>query len=366
MTRVLALLLAGCSTVAAQSSATLAEECDPPTSTLVAEARIRDAVEEHAVGDVRVIVERADGRTLTYDRGNPAERYVSHSTAKPVAMAVIAWLVWQHDLELDTRVQDVLPGWQGTDEQQRIEVRHLLSFTDNITTGNLCWRDHAATWEDYVSCVEALPAHPGNDPSRPLGRWLYSMDSLDILCAMAGVVRGVPWDLPGIAPGEASVWGQFQDATGLFAGAEWDRSTVRIPTHYMIETTAEEYLGFVRAVDTCTLPDGSPFLSPELCASLTRDQIPHWQDPRSEVWQGIGEGWHWGFGWWQECRSSTYVCDGRHVATIGRGGQYALMDREHGVRAVVSPTMGGDATFNGTMLYRAIEADVLAWAQLSR
>lgn len=363
---------------------------------------LRDAVEAHALADITLLVERrSDGAQLRIDIGSPTARYTSASTGKPVAMAVFLHTYSGDPMD---RVVDRLPGYDvtATGEHRQTEVRHLLAFVSSVTSGPtyehaswMCWRDYAQDAASFLACVDSLPLNPRNNPARPNGRWLYNMNALDTLSAIVMTDQGVTasppasylaWDLPDSLHGgpdgaEDSIWARFQRETGLFsAGAaspEWEMSTTRIPlaASDLEGFTAEEYMAFLRATDTCELPGGGAYL-PGRCAMATQDAIPYRTDPRTAVYTAIQQDWHWTHGgFWLECPSATFSCSmPDRVSTIGRGGQYAMIDRRAGYRVVVSPTglgvtMPGQPgvptpTMNGYMLVDAVRDQLEAWAAL--
>lgn len=357
MTRALfALLLVGCSSIGA-AQAPLVEPF--PESTLVAEARIRDAVANAAVdiGDNRariVLLERADGRQLRVEVGAPVEPYITSSTAKPVINALALDYVDRGLLSLDDRVDDLLPGYQATGEHLRTTVRDLMRFTGSVTAGTLCERErpHAA----FLACVEGLPAEAANPDTRLNGEYRYAGQQLNVLSAVLVAVSG-------LADYQA-VMDDFSARTGLFPAPDFYPNSSQPSGAISLEVTAAQYLAFLHAVDDCSFLSGPS--AHRLCAAMTSDQIPYWTQPtRAE--QELGEDWHFGFGMWLECRMPTHGCSQHDtVSTFGRGGQYAAIVRSAGLFVVIGPTLGDDAGANGLNLYRAIEPLVLDWARLGQ
>lgn len=348
-----ALLLVGCSSIGAAQAPVV----EPfPESTLVAEARIRDAVAAAAVdiGEGRsriVLLERADGRQLRVEVGAPTEPFITSSTAKPAASILALDLVDRGLLSLDTRVVDVLPGYIGPGEHDRTTVRDLMRFTAPVTTGPLCER--SADWAAFVACVEALPSDPSN-PGTSNTDHRYAGQQLNVLSAVIATAAGLP--------DYRAAFEEWSTRTGHLLGAGWSPGSSIPSGAISLEVTAAQYVDLLRALRDCTLFTGPQ--APRLCAQMQQDQIPHWTSPtRAE--RTFGEDWHFGFGCWIECREPTFRCPRPDiVATYGRAGQYGLIDRAHGVIGYVSPTLGPDAETNGHRLYRAIEPMVLDWARL--
>ena len=352
-----ALLLVGCSSIGA-AQAPLVEPF--PESTLVAEARIRDAVAAAAVdiGDNRarvVLLERADGRRLRVEVGSPVEPFITSSTAKPIISAIALDYADRGLVDLDETVGFYLPGWAtvATGAHATTTVRDLMRFTGSATAGTLCERErpHAA----FLACVEALPLDPANPDTRPNGDFRYAGQQLNVLSAVLVAVSGLA-DYQAVAD-------EWSSRTGLFPSPDFYPNSSQPSGAISMEVTAEQYLDFLGAVDTCSILSDTP-RGRRLCAQMQTDQIPYWGEPtRAE--QELGEDWHFGFGMWLECRTTAHDC-AEHpvVSTFGRGGQYGLIDRARGIRGYIGPTLGPDAGSNGLRLYRAIEPLVHDWARL--
>jgi len=68
-----------------------------------------------------------------------------------------------------------------------------------------------------------------------------------------------------------------------------------------------------------------------------------------------------------ECHMADFACDRiDRVGTMGVGGQYAVIDREHGYRFVFSVTYGTNAVWNGVAFERSIEPLLNTWAALGQ
>lgn len=364
------LVLAGCGSDLARAQSELAE-C-APTSSRILEGRLQDALEASGMTNTAVLVERRDGRSVYLTVGTPNERYISSSTAKPVVVAAILDQVARRRLSMRTRAVDVLPGFAATatGPERDIELRHLLSFTSGIINGPLCWQERS--WAAYVECVETLPLH---NPDREPGRFAYSTQHLDIAGQMAVVAGGYDdW---------RSLFDEWRGRTGLFPGATWNPAFVAAASVQM-NITAMEYMEFLRAVESCAvLPDTTA--GHALCAAMKTDQNTLtcardattgacWYERNPMTWailrpEGtpLHEDWHFGLGLWIECASPDFTCaHARRVSSVGVAGQYALIDREHRYRLVVTPSFGSNATMRGALFARAIRPLLEEWAALSQ
>lgn len=78
--------------------------------------------------------------------------------------------------------------------------------------------------------------------------------------------------------------------------------------------------------------------------------------------RGLEEEWHYGFGLWHECPSSSYNCTpGSRVSSPGSFGAYPFWDREKDYVGLVA-RRGAAGTFpNGIAIERAVRAEVEQW-----
>lgn len=349
----LAILAAACADPVAAQGGPLT--CAAPSS-LTLEGRMQDALDASDLSNALVLIERDDGRRAVLTRGTPNTRYISSSTAKPVMMAVALDLVAQGRLSLTTRVVDVLPAWSATatGPQRDIEVRHLLAMTSGIVQGPQCWhtRDLAA----YAACVDALPA--ANAERVPGVRFHYHTLHLDVLSHVASTITGQTWE---------ALFDDWRSRTGLFHGATWNLAFVAVASREL-NVTAEEYLDFLDAIDGCTI------LPARLCALMQQDQHPFTTERNSLQWYAakpdgmqLREDWRFGFGLWMECASIDWSCPYAHrVSSYGVAGQYALIERQHRYRVVISPTFGSNAGLRGYLFARSIQPLLEEWAALRR
>jgi len=278
------------------------------------------------------IERKSDGRVFRHVPGAWATgfAYISSSTAKPVAMAIILDQVARGNLALSSRPADVVPGWSGS---QTTTLHDFLNFTSNASPSGC--QASASDWATYTTCVSALQGEPDV--------MVYATANLDVAGIMAVEASGLnDW---------GELWDVWRTATGLFGGSEYHPSLLPAASD-QLTITADDYAEFLRAVDECTI------LTPELCAAMTRDQLAADNGPTPALgW--FGEDWHFGYGWWVECRAPTYNCGGKlnTVSTWGIAGQYAYITPD--VYLVLSPPFD---PYGGIGFVRSIEHIISEWA----
>lgn len=345
-----ALLLAACADPAAPSRASLGE-----ATTAELEAEIQATVSASRWAKIGLLAEReSDGRRLQADSTALVERYLSASTAKPIAVAVILDQVAQGHLSLHSRAVDLLPAYAAhvTGHQGDVELWHLLSFTAGITQGPNCAMVNWQTpWADYLDCVGTLPTY-NNPDFIPGENFAYNSRQLDIAGAMAVAVSG------------QSDWSHIFDAwrfagagQGLFPGAFWYPGLLPAASQ-QLEITRPEYLDFMRAMEDCTI------LPQPLCAQATEDQIPLNPTHNSTTYPQLGEDWHFGFaGFWMVCESPEWSCPMHdRVGYVGVNGIYGQTDRVHHYRVITTYPQGATEGWAGLELVRSVEPLLRLWA----
>lgn len=325
-------------------------------STHILEGQIQDALDNSAMNNFGVLIERdGDARRTWFTKGTPNERYISSSTSKPVSVAAILDQVARGRMTLRTKAVDVLPGFSAVavGHQRDIELRHLLSFTAGMTNGPSggppqCWI--TTDWSTYTACIEQSPL--GNADVEPGSGFWYGTGPLGIAGLMAVVAGGYPsWQ---------AVIDEFRTTKGVFPGATWNPSFI-VCAEVQINITAAEYLDFLNALRTNAL------LPPRLTAQMMSDQIPNLATRNGTTFPvaggGWGEDWHFGLGLWLECHHADWQCSYAHrISSYGVAGQYGLIEREHGYRIVVTATFAGGSS--GLMFARSIAPLLEDWAAL--
>lgn len=311
-----------------------------------------------------------DGRRTRLAYGpvtsNPSWRYITSSSAKPIQIAVILDLVARGvgGLTLQTRVADVWPCWAQTATGAQLDTRlwHLLSFSSGIITDPApeVWR--TPVWSTYVDnvCANALANNPTIVPG---SRHTYQTTHLDVATVVAVLTSG------------AADWRQlfieWTQRTGLFPNPTWVSSnpgTITFAASREFDTTTGQYLDFLDAVLHRQL------LPAELHWQYLSDWIPAVTAPErvAQLCSQYGapiEDWRFLFGLWRESRFAEPEPLTTRVSSVGRAGQYAVIDLEHGYRLVVSRYPTGqiaDDALTGVLFARSIEPLLEQWSGLTQ
>lgn len=276
--------------------------------------------------------------------------YESASTSKWVAAAVILNLVDEGYLSLDSNVGEFVDWWttDASDPRSAITLRQLLSFTSGlqptaVALDEACVSNPFGTLE---SCVQAIYDAAASSSLSPGAEFVYGSHHLQAAGLMAIEARGVAeW---------GDVFEEFKSQTGLFPSGAFDLPSPANPRlaggmHW----TAEEYLGFLRAIFTG-----------ELLSADSRDELFTDQTPIGSVEivgspiSSANEMWHYGLGNWRECPYRTWndSCDalGR-VSSPGAYGAYPFIDFSSGFYGILA-RQGALGTFrDGLQVYRDLD-----------
>jgi len=295
---------------------------DPPICDLTAkESELTTAMtaattDENPAVDFSFIVERADGKQFTYNRGASTltTSYESASTSKWVSAVIILRLVDKGVLSLDDKPQQYIPGWPITSDKPlyNITLRHLLSFTSGLT------EDHACTFSptaNYFSCANNIANANIANTMIPGTEFYYANTHLHVAGAMAIKAYGKSsWQ---------DLFTEFKTETGLFSTSTYDLPSSTNPRlaggmHW----TGNEYFAFIKAFKNGSL------LSSTLMNEMYSDQIASATIVNSPI-SVINQVWHYGFGSWQECPDSlSYSCSpGTRISSPGAYGAYPFWDR---------------------------------------
>lgn len=301
--------------------------------------------------DFSFAVERPDGRRYSYNRGGSTldTAYESASTSKLVTAVIILRLVEQGYLDLSDHPQDLIPGWPITssDPLYSMTLAQLLSFTSGLTSEPLCQNLPGA---DFADCVKTIATSNANNGITPGTQFYYASTHLQVAGLMAMHARGLAtWQ---------AVFDEFRAQTGLFPTGSYDLPSLSNPRlaggmHW----TGNEYLAFLKALKSNALLNAdsmTEFLKDRTAAGVT---IVY--SPVSE----IGEEWHYGFGFWHECRSPTFNCTpGARISSPGAYGAYPFWDRTMDYFGIVARQGALQTGFNGVAVERAVRPQVEAWA----
>jgi CubicO group peptidase (beta-lactamase class C family) len=296
-----------------------------------------------------LLLESDGGRRFTHAHGDatPTTEYESASTSKWVTAVVILELVDRGVLSLDTRANELLPFWTETE----VQLRHLLSFTSGYADDPRCVNSPTA---DFAACVEETFTSNVATATPPGSVYQYGSGHLQIAGLMAIRAAG--------AADWAELFEAFKARTGLFATGRYDLPSLTNPRLAGGMTwTAEEYLGFLRALQR------GEILTADTTAALLANQRGAATLTTSPAFAGMHEDWSYGFGNWLECRTATeigtYDCGpGERNSSAGAYGAYPFLDRDDHYFGVIAQQGRLGSGDEGTRLFRTIEDRAARWA----
>ncbi len=298
-------------------------------------------------------IERADGRKFTFNYGasTPETIYESASTSKMVTGLVILRLVQKGVLKLEDRPQMYLPEWPVTASSPlyNMTLEHLLSFRSGLIAEPRCVNQGSAVFEECVVAIANLNLGNGEIPGNEFN---YSGTHMQVAGLMAIRASGKnSW---------TEVFEEFKSETGMFPTGVYDLPSASNPRlaggmHW----NGAEYLSFLRALKAGKL------LSQEMMAlylvDRTASPVTIGNSPANE---GIGEEWHYGLGYWHECKSEVFNCESaKRISSPGAYGAYPFWDREHGYIGMLSIQTGlGGFRYGTATLERLVTVEANAWA----
>lgn len=294
-------------------------------------------------------VERDDGRRYVYQRGSSRMQtvYESASTSKLVSAVIILRLVEQGYLKLDDKPQDRIATWPiaPTSPLATMNLANLLSFTSGLTDEPLCVN---AGFMNFESCVNTIANVNADNQIVPGSEFYYASTHLQVAGLMAVKARGVAsWQ---------DIFNEFKQQTGLFKTASYDLPSSSNPRlaggmHW----TGEEYLDFLSALKKGRLLNAASMT--QLLADRTATAKLVYSPAAA-----LGEVWHYGFGYWHECQSTSFNCKpATRISSPGAYGAYPFWDRSKSYVGILA-RQGDLGTFTkGVALERAIRPKVEAW-----
>ncbi|MFZ6819607.1 serine hydrolase [Undibacterium sp. Ji22W] len=303
--------------------------------------------------DFSFAVEREDGRRYMYQRGSSRMQtlYESASTSKLVSAVIILRLIEQGYLKLDDKPQDRINAWPiaAGAPLASMNLANLLSFTSGLTEEPLCIN---AGFMNFESCVSTIANSNANNQIVPGTEFYYASTHLQVAGLMAIKARGVAsWQ---------EVFGEFKQQTGLFKNASYDLPSLNNPRlaggmHW----SGEEYLEFLSALKKGRL------LNAASMTQLLTDRTANAKLVYSPA-AALGEVWHYGFGSWHECQSSSFNCAAAmRISSPGAYGAYPYWDRNKSYVGILA-RQGDLGTFTkGVAVERAIRPKVEAWLACS-
>lgn len=301
--------------------------------------------------DFSFLLERADGRRFIYNRGSstPEYSYKSASTSKWVTSIVILRLVEQGYLKLLDKPQDFISEWpiEKTNPLSNMTLQQLLSFTSGLTDEPVCMNLRRG---DFEHCVNKIATKNSFSQIVPGKQFYYASTHLQVAGLMAVKARG--------ADSWQTLFREFQSQTGLFSTAAYDLPSVTNPRlaggmHW----NAKEYLEFLSALKNGKLLN--PAMMELLLADRTENVVMAFSPAKA-----LGEEWHYGLGYWHECRSASFAnCRaGDRISSPGSYGAYPYWDREKNYVGVVARQGELKSFRQGIAIERAVRPYAEAWA----
>ena len=301
--------------------------------------------------DFTLLIKSESSRSFLHSTGTSDENkiYKSASTSKWVAAAVILSLVKDGFLSLDDHPQDFLDSWPATGNLSEIKLRHLLTFTSGLVNEPFCLN---LPGFDFESCVEEI-ATLNMEAKTPGEEFYYASTHLQVAGLMAVRASGLPsWQ---------HVFEQFKSETGLFTSSNFDLPSAQNPRlaggmHW----NAAEYFDFLEALYRKRI------LTTELLDLMLSDQFNGAEVVYSPSLSGINEDWHYGFGAWIECHSSSFDCNEvTRVSSPGAYGAYPFIDFEHQYYGIIARQGVLGTYVKGYELFEFISKKLETWASIN-
>jgi CubicO group peptidase (beta-lactamase class C family) len=354
----LSALAAGCGGGASDASAVPAESCSVAQLESQMDTTLAQAVSEV---DFSYAVQRQDGRQYSFNRGSSTLQtpYQSASTSKLVSAVIILRLVEQGYLSLDARPQDHIAGWPigSGDSLFPMTLAQLLNFTSGLAVQPevepACLNDPDS---NLNACVITIANTYAGNSIIPGSQFLYASTHMHVAGQMAVGARGVA--------GWQEVFAEFQSQTGLFPSSTFDLPSVANPRIAGgMRLTGEDYMTFLKALRDGLLLNAASMsqLLTDHTASATIAYSPMFAGIGGGV--GLGEDWHYGFGLWHECRSTTFNCvPGTRVSSPGALGSYPFWDRSKGYTGIVVREGVFGTLVSGIAIERSVRSSMESWA----
>jgi CubicO group peptidase (beta-lactamase class C family) len=291
-----------------------------------------------------LLIGNESGVAYTFQKGS-----IAGSTSVQIASAskwpmsvVIQRLLEEGILDEHTRPQDIIPWWTSdpSDSRSRITVYHLLTFQSGFNDDVGCLNNQQTI--SLEDCVKAI--YDMGTQTEPGSAFYYGGNHMQVLGYMAENKTGIDW--------KTLFSTYLTEPLGMVArygGSTNPRMAGGI------FSSANDYAKMVRALYLKT------HLLPETIENMERDRtnvtIAYSPAP------GYGWEWHYAFGHWVECNSSTFtpVCstDEYHMrSSAGAFGFYPFIDRTHNYYGVLS-TMGSTGGGSATIVYN-VKDDIQA------
>jgi CubicO group peptidase (beta-lactamase class C family) len=301
--------------------------------------------------DFTLLLRDSNGRNFSHSIGvsTANTNYESASTSKWVTAMTILRLVDTGVLSLADNPQDYIPFWT-TDSQSplsKITLAELLSFTSGLEMdAAVCTSLPNA---QFATCVENI--HDSNlaSPIEPGTGFYYSGSHMQVAGLMAVNATGKAW---------SELFADFKAATSLFPSGVFDLPSEGNPRlaggmHWK----ASEYLEFLDA------SYHNQLLSVFLKSVTVADHTAAVEIKNSPALTGLGEDWHYAYGFWLECPSASYDCTGiSRISSPGAYGAYPFMDYSQRYFGILA-RQGALGTYpEGKAIIEAVQAEIEEWA----
>jgi len=319
-----------------------------------------------------------DGREIKFERGSStmAATYVSASTSKwPAATIILSFMESAANqnsskpLRLDSKPQDFIDAsiWSipPSDVLYNMNLRQLFSFTSGLTNQAQCVHSGSGATTPFWTCIADIVAANVGVGNVPGSQFDYNSDHLQVAGAMAIKARDIALGITGST--WQDLYRDFQSKTNLFLNSSFDLpSQVNPRLAGGMRWTGDDYMAFLRAnyfsqvLSASTMPgESAPYFVQQFS-----DQIANSVIGNSPAQTNLKEDWHYGFGLWLACHSTTFNCDNSVTfwASPGSLGAYPFLDRKNKFYGIIA-RQGGLATFDqGHAVFMSVSDLLTKWA----
>ena len=258
--------------------------------------------------------------------------YQSASTSKLIAATVILDVVQDTNLSLDSRPQDFISQWPKSGELSKITLSQLLSFSSGLNEKPSCMGIFMGS-KDFEQCVLDIASQNQKTPVEAGTTYFYGPMHLQVAALMAiKASNSTSWD---------QLFKDFKDKTLLFQHSSYDIPSITNPRiaggmHY----SADDYVEFLDKLYH------NKILNQDLQQELFKDHIKNVTILNSPALDGLNEDWHYSYGNWIECHSTSFDCEDNveRISSPGLFGAYPFIDFKHKYYGILARE-GGFTTF---------------------
>lgn len=307
--------------------------------------------------DFSFYIEREDGKSFSYNKGSSSLNtiYESASTSKWVSAALILWVLENTSgLDLSDKPSDHYAWTMSSgDPLYNTNLGQLLSFTSGLQGEASCLKLGIPS-KSFDNCINdasgsIVSENEGNNYTPGTG-FYYSSSHLQLAGAMAIAAGGyTSWQ---------NLFTAFKTSTGLFSDSSYSLPSILNPRLAGGMTwTGSDYVEFLKSLYKNEL------FSSSLRDEMFKDHVQNLSILYSPAFNGLGEQWHYGFGIWLECQSSSFNCSSiDYYSSPGAFGAYPFMNLNKNFFGIVA-RQGALGTYtNGVNLYRSVKVPVEKWA----